>query len=1854
MELLEVFYRRKLRKKQKKMELGKSDGALCRSPSEASVNSLATGLISKVLRFTSRRSEPASRPHSWHSTKLDEGPMELEQDKMDTMGSTWHPTYNTSASTTDVPGGFDSSGRFLRNIPDQYSSRGSLESLDPTQSSQLHSGAQHHHPLGQHTLSGCLPAFSSCHQLSSARSSNSIDHLNSKRDSAYSSFSTSSSIPECLASTPSFSPVRSYSLETVHQREGESDVIQQDDFHYNRTVCDTEQGVSHKHERNSISNTLLHNCDSHGRGGANPRPGSRDVQGSLGGVCYHGSRSKSSCSNRHSVGPIWTPAANHSSYESLKVAPAPPRRSDSYATLRNHERPNSWSSLEHARSLRSLQKGSWIHSSGAVASFAAKGSYGTECQLHTVIEKSPESSPTTKPRQGGGFSQLLSPPVYDVPQPEPSYTQIPTSNPGAAASAVYPALAKDSVQQHHQGLQKIGGSNEGAREGHKDGKTGTAENRQQNKIYPSSFSHYCYSTSASSKLRTQAVQADRPQQEESHHENYKPHQKLSGGQSESQTGFHRPHHQDHHSHSFQGSNAYKRHGFHNHEHNHSFHISQFQSSPGPSPQSSQEWRDHYTSVQFRGQRSRSVDQTSNYSDPLVFSTASQRQHTQLPPHPQPQVPPPSTSKTYSHHHNDSATLQYQHWDHREEDKDVEHPLSRLEIALAEVQQGIISDSGISRSSYSNIHSLSVLEKVNRFECQEHAAKEFKGSSNNTHNKATQLQMTERGHSTPCGAEDLKKWLEKNTKGAKAHRTLSYRGGRNDHNYRTSPDPSLVLQKSRSTFQLGETRNEESIKDFPQGHDIQEMPGPMQDTFHNRSYRVSLKNIQSEVLRSTSFRQRNLKSSVSPPAPAPRPMTSVPTKYHPLEKKGPKTMPKPQGIVILAQSQPLTISPHNQKWRHVVNPEVQGLNPPALPSALPVGPPTLVRICGRKRLMADQKKRSYSEPENLNKVGVSDTETAALFRRGGDTSVADRRRMFELGVSHDGAEISQNIVSRPDLRQLQHDAIAEYVERKTGDDEGKRSEPRPHTTFSQPDSGNQTGSSFYSEIFSLSSASRDSDSEQSFCGERHFCSTLPPRANLCNLQSSLFYPGRVTTPRPPAKPPLSDSSGSPNKLQAKVLQDHTPEASFSRQSLRKYPDLMLQQQNPELQLNLELSKQLNGVLQRAASDLKSGKSASTEDLLEQEEHTTPQHHHSYSSSTMETPSQNFTPIDVRVCGAFMSEPGYCSQVENRPADIQVSLCGHVSPQSSQNCLNIIHSAGHLDPGCFYMPATRREQQITHSNSTLAASGLTCPLFSSKTQDGSGTERQPGERLSLANLGAIAFQGIMQECATMKITTFNEIKSMVPEGQTRHSLTHISILEDTAKEFAQPPDRKELNTVLSSSSVHDLPVCLRISESSHLSAIAQQQPLKTSESQSQKDLDEVFLQNPVSLSLRPPVKETQIIKDPPPFRGLKQDTLHQPEESPNSELLKSSFPPGESSIPTPPRSPSSSVFQHPVLPTITSITTFTTTESSLGLEYQLLPKREKTTEDMQVDALAQQLVLQDSSLAPLLDTWMGKSTVELMEEIFPNSKLFDKLQWQHKCCGCLNNRTGTKKRTEINAEDNEKDLNTRKVELCEALRNSVNALRQEKELLCEEQKHHQALGESINTLLQEQLKTNEMDKYNMFIGDLEKIVSLLLSLCSRLSRIDKAMFALERGKLTKEDTAEERDSLNHKRFLLLCQTEDACELKENLDKRQQVVHAILSSYLTEPQLQNYRQFVSTKPSLMIRQRHLEDLIRQREEQITWLAESMPKKLADAHDCLRACQFLLPSPVPCSSSYLPLLPESLMPGPVHSVRPITVTSL
>ncbi|KAM9735515.1 protein Shroom3 isoform 2-T2 [Menidia menidia] len=1790
------------------------------------------------LRIRNRRNEPASRPHSWHSTKLEEGGQKLEEAAMDAVTSAWPHSYHASASTTDISGGFDSGGGYLRKSPDQYSSRGSMESLDPPLPSQNLSVAQHHLALGHHGHSGPHPAYSSCHQLSSARSSNSIDHLHSKRDSAYSSFSTSSSIPEYLASTPSFSPERSYSLETVPQKGGGSAEMLQADMRYVRTVYDPQQGLSQEHELGSNSAALLGNSDTRGAARSGQ---SRDLQ--VGGVRYRGATSGRNsggggsgvpASNRHSVGPIWGPAASHSSYESLRGAPAPPRRSDSYAAIRNHERPNSWSSLEHARSLRSLQKGSGHHSSGPVAS--ARGSYGAEGQLHTVIEKSPESSPTTKPRQGGGYPQpppytgpssgpaglnsqssrlILPTGVYPVPQPEPHYAQIPRSSPSPGPSGVYPLLVKESSRQH---LQAVSGKDEAEAEGRRGERTPATDNGHQNNV-SSPYYRSSVSTSLSTQFRTQSHEDDRHLHQEDMAGPCRVHMKAPGGESEGQPGAQRPsNHQGTYTHGFQGSHPHTNQEPHQ-EKTHEFHDSLVHSDLDLKSPSSQDRRDPLTPVQSWGERSRSVDQSSVYSEPAVSPRLAQGQ---VPPvHPQPQAPPSSTSHPSPRHFSDSAIANYQPRNHREPDRDREHPLTRLEIALAEVQRCASPDSVFSGSNHDNgvpsdgtqgpARSLSVLEKVSRFERRERGGK---------HSKAPHLRMIEKARGTSCGAEDLRNMLERSTKGIKAHRTMSYRGGMNEYmKYRIPTDPNAALQRSRSSFQLDCSKEGETNKDLSWRHDIQEITDPLQDTSSNRSYRESLKDAQSNVLWSTSFNRRDFSSSMSPPPSVssssrqlPLP---VPAKYHSLEKKGPKTLPKPHGVIITPQLPPVT-SPHTPKERYVVSPDVRGPSPPALPSVPPVGPPPpLTRICGRKRLTGEQKKRSYSEPENMNEVGVSDMETAALFRRGGETSVADRRKMFELAASRVGTP--QGAMSRNDLRQVRQDALFEYFERKTGakrDEVGQKSGSRPRSAYVRPEHGSQADTISLSSTSSLLSLQDYGPDQSSFSGERRLCTTLPPGADLRSLQSNFFYPGRVTTPRPPAHPPPSASPGSAFEFHAQNHQDLIPVAVISGQNLAHSRKASLDQnwQVAEPQLNLGVSKQLSGPLQKA------GKSASAEDLLERSEDrpSVPQHVRSRSSPVMDNLNQDFHSSDVKTFGVSFSESGRCALAADRPTDIHPSG-GLSSPPPSFYSDKTTKPAG-TPQDHRHTPVVHRERQRpgerqrAHSTSTLAASvGLPCPFSPPGAQDRSSAEWRASERLSPANLEAITFPDIPQSGTGLDDT---------PKGTGGRLLANVPPL-------CQPstPNRRSSGSSTSSPlpSVHQHLSPLRISESSLSGSVGQQPLLPTSAGTQQEDLDEVFLQNsdlpPPPSPPASPMKETSIMEDfppPPPPIELEQEA----EQSPRSDFLENNrIKASVWSSPSPKPRPS----------------TPPTAEDNLSLEYQALPKREKTSEERRVEALARQLVLQDPSLAPLLDTWGGKSTVDLMEEIFPNSRLNQHRASVHAADRIQDGASDAAQHVvtdqlETDLDEQERDMTISKVALCEALRSSVAALQREKECVCEEQRRHQALGASMETLVQERLKTNERDKYSMFIGDLEKIVNLLLSLCGRLSRIDRSLLALERDGGMSEDAVEERESLHHKRSLLLRQTEDARELKENLERRQGVVHAILSGYLTTAQLQDYRHFVSAKPSLLVRQRHLDDLIRHGQEQLRRLEESLPPPPS--------------GPAPCSPAILT----------AHPVRSTTVTSL
>ncbi|NXW94049.1 SHRM1 protein, partial [Alopecoenas beccarii] len=173
-----------------------------------------------------------------------------------------------------------------------------------------------------------------------------------------------------------------------------------------------------------------------------------------------------------------------------------------------------------------------------------------------------------------------------------------------------------------------------------------------------------------------------------------------------------------------------------------------------------------------------------------------------------------------------------------------------------------------------------------------------------------------------------------------------------------------------------------------------------------------------------------------------------------------------------------------------------------------------------------------------------------------------------------------------------------------------------------------------------------------------------------------------------------------------------------------------------------------------------------------------------------------------------------------------------------------------------------------------------------------------------------------------------------------------------------------------------------------------------------------------------------------------------------------------------------------------------------------------------------------------------------------------------------------------------------ELVSRLRRRLRALREERELVLGAARACAGRGEELAAALRGLCKPNELERYVTFIGDLEKVVSLLLCLSSRLARVQDAMRRIDGN-----TDAEERQSLDERHKLLSRQREDAKDLKENLDRRERVVAGILAKYLTEQQLHGYRHFVQLKTSLLIEQKDLEEQIKFFEEQLENLEKSIP---------------------------------------------------
>ncbi|XP_073681876.1 protein Shroom2 [Garra rufa] len=301
-------------------------------------------------------------------------------------------------------------------------------------------------------------------------------------------------------------------------------------------------------------------------------------------------------------------------------------------------------------------------------------------------------------------------------------------------------------------------------------------------------------------------------------------------------------------------------------------------------------------------------------------------------------------------------------------------------------------------------------------------------------------------------------------------------------------------------------------------------------------------------------------------------------------------------------------------------------------------------------------------------------------------------------------------------------------------------------------------------------------------------------------------------------------------------------------------------------------------------------------------------------------------------------------------------------------------------------------------------------------------------------------------------------------------------------------------------------------------------------------------------------------------------------------------------------------------------------------------EHSEEDLKREELARDIMGKDKSLVDILDQSKMKTTMDLMEGIFPQGEqLLEGAQQRRKAASKQTSPKNTQQRVEDNLassvslvssssyystsapkaellikmkdmqehmeeQDSEDeldyDLSNKKQELIDSLSKKLQVLREARESLQEDMQDNNVLGEEVEATVQTICKPNELEKFRMFVGDLDKVVSLLLSLSGRLARVENALDNLEEGM-----SADEKQTLTEKRKLLIRQHEDAKELKENLDRRERLVYEILASHLSEEHLADYRHFVKMKSALIIEQRKLEDKIKLGEEQLKCLKDSLP---------------------------------------------------
>ncbi|XP_053791168.1 protein Shroom2 isoform X2 [Vidua chalybeata] len=1634
----------------------------------------------KTLKLVvKRRNDLACRPHSWHATKFTESQPETATSHLpSTACASWHSSYHASCSSHDLSNSWDQSS--LYRTSDQFSSLGSMDSWDHT------------------------PQVAQYGRLSSARS-NSIDHLGSqsKRDSAYGSFSTNSSTPDHTLSNADTSSTENM-LYKMGPWETAKHGSKSGQFLNDSSGTEDKPGylpASIQYENNKAPRTEEH------------------------------SDGKLTSSGRSSFGPVWYIPDKKKS--SSPPPPPPPLRSDSFAATKGHEKAHGpvfseGAGTQHFTALnRSQPRSDW---SLETAEQHRRPSRPCDRRISSSNYKSDLSSEHAFSSAGERYSSNAG--TVNKLQPSLSSTDV--------------RFAQSAYSYHHQ---------------------------------------HQYSDESTFYHSTRILAAPKDQQ---HYLSYSGIQELTT---------------DH---------------FHGYNPNQAslLNTSSLNSAAEQKVDNTGQSRYYCVTAKQPAQGSSKPLQLKDDSwKPAVGTDLSLGPHENsavitMAPNPKYYLPQQSTESLLTRCENSS---------HYPVDREVD---ARCPVAEESKKLNHTEKSGQKKSC----------ENSSEASETRHGQQEYvKGCVLTTENRSVQKdfrwgkdesskispQKTPMLHSL---AQEGKKQSDNNPEVVSEQQTsfdthLSKQARRSDRFATTLRNEIQMrrakLQKSRSTATLvGSSETEECSETWKP--DLTENVTTSPDTNFTSTYKDHLKEAQARVLSATSFKRRDLEPS--------------PAEY-------------------LPRSPERKTGSHNSSLLALVSEDVSGFLEATQAKPNPTGSGThhVSRIGARKRFTTEQKLKSYSEPEKMNEVGMSEDECHAHCRPNISEealgSFADRWKFFE--------ETSKPAFRKSSQKPGPHglaEGQPERPERKAQEGEELWYERRGRVA---------------SVGLETAHASKDSihHSSSNRAAERI--------ARPLRLGTFAEYEASWKEPWKPIEPRGSGRYHSADNILDTGHEQHG-KSQYTHERSRSSPstDFYKQEVSVEVRRQAEDLKEdgecifsnINKLDERNCTVRQVDTGALRENPQEKSDQLDQNLGHKWKSSVRPLHVQEPTvlPHESRGrSGTLPSDYRYSQENVN---------------EKSKDC-----SLPHLP---YSEPQTLNENHCCQSWGKGEENHRIEPVPLNKKR-GPAPQRPPPPKRDKYRRPDISAPSLGTSSESLLVAASQPFLSSSPSS-TQVFASQSSLCQSPAAfngklKSANPQHLQQVSSTEN--------VCQHLEEKTHLKSASskyrylQKPGMESSRSPSPQFAPQKLTDKPpVSLQDENPARIERVIDNNTTVKMVPIKIVHSEssaEKESRQSLVSTMEPPALPSglekdqiktLSTSEQSysrfcaytrqgvePEPEARTKPVDPQPAEEPGSNLKDSSAATQASSYVKaKEKTFEDWKSEELAREIVGRDKSLADILDPNVKiKTTMDLMVGIFPKDEhLLEEAQQRRKllpkvpspkiseekkeeqstpsAISLTTNSTyystsapkaellikmkdmqeqQQQQQSEDDSEDElDHDLSEKKQELIDSISRKLQVLREARETLLEDIQANNILGEEVEAIVKEVCKPNEFDKFKMFIGDLDKVVNLLLSLSGRLARVENAL-----NNLDDSTSPEERRTLVDKQKLLTQQHEDAKELKENLDRRERIVFDILANYLSEENLADYEHFVKMKSALIIEQRELEDKIKLGEEQLKCLTDSLqPERL------------------------------------------------